>query len=117
MTHIWRIALHNGVKALINLQFEKIFSMLSQAFFENDLGLIVECMNRGYWILLKVFFFFSVLLLLFRQNIFFYMQLDIRKKISSVPISCFYVFLCSFGNELLFKAARLKMVVTFYVSV
>ena len=58
MTHIWRITLHNGVKALINLQFDEIFAMLSQAFLENDLGLIVECMklNRDYWILLKVFF-------------------------------------------------------------
>ena len=43
MTHIWRITLHNGVKALISLQFDEIFSVLSQAFLENDLGLIVEC--------------------------------------------------------------------------
>ena len=56
MTHIWGITLHNGVKALINLQFDEIFSMLSQAFLENDLGLIMEWMNRGYLILLKVFF-------------------------------------------------------------
>ena len=43
MTHICRITLHNGVKALISLQFDEIFSVLSQAFLENDLGLIVEC--------------------------------------------------------------------------